>query len=677
MPGWRTVRVFISSTFRDMHAERDHLVKVVFPALRERLEKHRIHLVDIDLRWGVTREQAENDRVLELCLQQIDECRPFFIGILGERYGWLPTRLPGDAVKKFGWLQHHTGKSVTELEILYGVLQNPEMRGRALFCLRDPNSLRAVPERLRHDIFAETDSDRITKLKDLKRRIRHSGYPVFDNYPARWDPEARDRESRSHGRLVNLTEFGDRVRDFLWAGIQEQYQLRETPAAEGASDPLAEELDFHKRFIEARLRVYVGRESVNESLRKYVAGDELHACLVTGPSGSGKTSALAHFVQTYDRPENLVAHFIGASPRSTSVREMLRRFCLTLQARLGVADEVPQETARLIVTFRDLLGKVPAGQPLVFVIDALNQLDETDRAQRLEWLPVRLPPQVKIIVSCISDSGKAEPVLEAFRHRQHRHVPIKPLTVGECLRIIMRVPALSAKALDRPQRRLLLSNPATGNPLFLLVALEELRGFAPYERLNERIAAFPSTGDTVTAIFTQVLERLEEEFDSELVRSVLPLLASARRGLSERELQELVASLSGHEDLFHVLRQLRPYLQHRGALWDFFHHNLNKAARERYLASESAQSAAHAQLARYFAGQDYFLESLEEQQARARRLPPTPRPANIRKVDELPHQLLQVAKLSGKDDPKSPHWDAVADLFTDLHFLAAKAEALA
>ena len=55
---WRTVRVFISSTFRDMHAERDHLVKVVFPALRERLAKHRIHLIDIDLRWGVTREQS-------------------------------------------------------------------------------------------------------------------------------------------------------------------------------------------------------------------------------------------------------------------------------------------------------------------------------------------------------------------------------------------------------------------------------------------------------------------------------------------------------------------------------------------------------------------------------------------------------------------------------------------
>jgi telomerase protein component 1 len=48
---WSTVRIFISSTFRDMHAERDHLVRVVFPELRERCAKRRLHLVDVDLRW--------------------------------------------------------------------------------------------------------------------------------------------------------------------------------------------------------------------------------------------------------------------------------------------------------------------------------------------------------------------------------------------------------------------------------------------------------------------------------------------------------------------------------------------------------------------------------------------------------------------------------------------------
>jgi hypothetical protein len=55
---WQTVSIFISSTFNDMHAERDYLVKRVFPELREWCEKRKLRLVDIDLRWGVTEEDA-------------------------------------------------------------------------------------------------------------------------------------------------------------------------------------------------------------------------------------------------------------------------------------------------------------------------------------------------------------------------------------------------------------------------------------------------------------------------------------------------------------------------------------------------------------------------------------------------------------------------------------------
>jgi hypothetical protein len=227
---------------------------------------------------------------------------------------------------------------------------------------------------------------------------------------------------------------------------------------------------------------------------------------------------------------------------------------------------------------------------------------------------------------------------------------------------------------------LVLDNPATGNPLFLLVALEELRGFGSFEHLNARIRQFPREGDTVTAVFTQVIERLEDDFGRDLARDVLTLLASARHGLSDRELLDLIegvgtSSENSTSNLFPILRQLRPYLQYRAALLDFFHRNLYRAVRERYLTSEETQAAAHTRLAEYFAGQDYFAESLEEQRARARRLPPTPRPVNIRKVDELPWQRLEIAKLLGKDDPKSPHWDAVADLLTDWQFLEAKAEA--
>src|SRR5262249_16274170 len=148
------------------------------------------------------------------------------------------------------------------------------------------------------------------------------------------------------------------------------------------------------------------------------------------------------------------------------------------------------------------------------VIDALNQLDEVDQAQELAWLPAKLPPQVRIIASCTKDTlspgrkrqDKGQPVLEAFSHRQHVPASVDPLCDNERQAIIQQVPSLSAKTLDANQIRMLLDNPATANPLFLVVALEELRGFGSYEQLNERIAAFPRAGDAVTAIFMQVIE---------------------------------------------------------------------------------------------------------------------------------------------------------------------------
>ena len=55
---WEKVHIFISSTFNDMHAERDYLVKQVFPELTEWCEKRRLKLIDIDLRWGVSELDA-------------------------------------------------------------------------------------------------------------------------------------------------------------------------------------------------------------------------------------------------------------------------------------------------------------------------------------------------------------------------------------------------------------------------------------------------------------------------------------------------------------------------------------------------------------------------------------------------------------------------------------------
>jgi hypothetical protein len=42
----------------------------------------------VDLRWGITSEQTTEGNTINVCLSEIDRCRPYFIGVLGNRYGW-------------------------------------------------------------------------------------------------------------------------------------------------------------------------------------------------------------------------------------------------------------------------------------------------------------------------------------------------------------------------------------------------------------------------------------------------------------------------------------------------------------------------------------------------------------------------------------------------------------
>lgn len=173
---WKTVRVFISSTFRDMHAERDHLIKVTFPALRERLLPHRVELYDIDLRWGITEDEAKNAKVISLCLEQVEECRPFFLTFLGHRYGWVPDKVPDEAKQKFPFVSDFPGVSVTELEIRYGALTE-ERTGHTLVLLRKEEVVASIPPATSNRDFVETDPQLQQKLENLKRELQ-AAYPV-------------------------------------------------------------------------------------------------------------------------------------------------------------------------------------------------------------------------------------------------------------------------------------------------------------------------------------------------------------------------------------------------------------------------------------------------------------------------------------------------------------------
>src|SRR4029077_12673550 len=91
----KVFRVFVSSTFSDLKAERDALQRHVWPALSILCRQHGARFQSIDLRWGVSEEAGFDQQTMPICLGEIARCqqvspRPNFIVLLGDRYGWRP-----------------------------------------------------------------------------------------------------------------------------------------------------------------------------------------------------------------------------------------------------------------------------------------------------------------------------------------------------------------------------------------------------------------------------------------------------------------------------------------------------------------------------------------------------------------------------------------------------------
>ncbi len=97
----KTFRLFVSSTFSDLKAERNALQEKVFPRIRDLCLQHGCRFQAVDLRWGVREEAGLDQQTMKICLGEIERCqrvtpRPNFIVLLGDRYGWrpLPPEIP-------------------------------------------------------------------------------------------------------------------------------------------------------------------------------------------------------------------------------------------------------------------------------------------------------------------------------------------------------------------------------------------------------------------------------------------------------------------------------------------------------------------------------------------------------------------------------------------------------
>ena len=220
----RTIRVFISSTFRDMHAERDYLSRLVFPELRSRCQKRGAEFIGLDLRWGVTEEEARREGALKICLDEIERCRPFFVCLLGSRYGWVP---PPEEVPPERFEDAVRGAAPIALADWYAL---DETSFPPVYRLRRD---RPIPEdvadtlaRFWEDAGLPNAGESIT-AREILRGVFDAGFPATHtlfyrrkpgveadpDFPPAFVPVFVDQDARRRAKLENLRMKIDGCRD--------------------------------------------------------------------------------------------------------------------------------------------------------------------------------------------------------------------------------------------------------------------------------------------------------------------------------------------------------------------------------------------------------------------------------------------------------------------------------
>lgn len=507
IPRSHNIRVFISSTFKDMQKERTHLVNNIFPFLRQDAHKRGCTITEVDLRWGLTKEETSLGKVIDVCLEEIENSQPFFIGIVGNHYGSTieindPIRI-NNLKRRWGdWIETaiKNGLSITEIEMLYGVLRTPKQIN-AYFYIKSNESERENNE----------------KLDNLIREIRNNknNYPVYDYH--------------------SVDELGEQIKIDFGLLLNKLY-----PMQKEMSNLDRKRLEQEAYVLEKSQHYYADKDAETE-LDNWLNDSTQPYMVVKAASGMGKSMLLANWSLTINKKQdcNVVTYFTNDDCREP-LRQMLVYLIdnLTDLYRLpNPWNNKPADNEDVIQIFNDYLNLIKGEKPLIIILDAINEITQIDKSSKqLDWLPQVLPSNIKILFSTTIDDS----VCDAVERRKFQNIALLPLLADQRLQFIEGYFWDFRKKLDDAQKEQIMRNKGIlDNNLMLALIIDEIRKYGVFEYVGEFVDSLISQTDPYG--FLEMLLRVKEEsyskfFDKKGFVDILSLIAISKNGLSENDI---------------------------------------------------------------------------------------------------------------------------------------------
>lgn len=525
------ISVFVSSTFRDFHVERDILNGPVRERLNELLEPLGARVEIVDLRWGVDTAQLSDEerhnRVLEVCLGEIDRCRPLFVGMLGDRLGWRP---PADRLRRVaataGMSLSGDTMSVTALEFERALAAgdtDPVFFKRTIGGRVPPGWVDEDPAPLRR----------------LEARVpAHALHP----YRATCDGE----------RVKDAGGFEDLAYGVLAARVADVARARR----QGEADPYAAAEDLH---LSELRRGFVDPWGVVDQVVGLVERGE-RVCL-DGPPGSGKSAV---WTAAIDRlragGRRVVTHAAGVGGGFHSHDDVIRRLigelggeppevepyrrrdaavAKMMQAAHGI--ERPTQVGGEAL-LRAWAGTLESAPTTVVAIDGLDRLEPGGARTRLDLLrDVGGTP-------CVVTTTDPDDVRRLAVRGFHR-VSVPALNGEHAVSVIDAMTAAGHRQLSATATRMLAAR--QNGPLWLRLALDEFNALGEQDfrqadeagedaletLLQGTVAALPKD---IVDLAQRVRLRAQQRFGQDEVLRLLGVLCASRYGVRRADLKPAV-----------------------------------------------------------------------------------------------------------------------------------------
>lgn len=497
----RKVRVFISSTFSDMQNERNIIVHSIFPRLRKAFSAKLIDITEVDLRWGIPEEDSENSRILEICIGEVLHCSPFFVGMIGDRYGSIA---PEDAVSNLppAYKKALGGEippriSITELEMRAGVF---------------------VPKNVDFSCF-------LVKEAVLKNPATQ---PEITNLISNIDSSYKLLSYSSDHEFEDL--LYSNLYDYISKAIPDDLNIPYDDTAYLS----------HLKILKNNNYRYIPDSYFIANLERKI---NQHGCLyVYGQKGQGKSACVSYLIKEEGLTRNgkVFFHYATAGNQSVRLDNVMLRLRKYLQSEFkGVSTETDDYSAVV-----EILRSGTVNERVTFFFDALDHIDDVTAIYKLFAL-AKINTNVHIVCS----GTKEYP-----RIMNDQIATMCPLTSDQILQIVNGTLVQFGKKLSRQMKQDILKKEQCSNPLFLRALLSQLVMYGTYATFDAFFYRLLEAED-FSQLFSVVVSRIKNYFeerniDGQQVYLALALIAYSNNGVRESELQDILNLLPVAKSVF-------------------------------------------------------------------------------------------------------------------------------